>query len=104
MNGSSLTRGEKMIQHPQFLGFKLGLKFRIALEGVKYKKYIKAFEESDVVYVALLAGAHKLLKKKEVIKIGQTKRSLQNRWDGTLGIFNGRKLRKSEKEDCRKWL
>lgn len=94
-----------MIKHPQFLGFKLGLKFRIAPEGVKYEEYFNASEQENVVYVALLAGAYKHLKKDEVIKVGQTGRSMKSRWVGTLGIFNPkRNLRKNEKEDRRRWL
>jgi hypothetical protein len=55
--------------------------------------------------VALLVENSRRLKKRDALKIGQSKGSLKSRWGGIVGIFkHGRKLRNNEKNDARKWL
>ena|SRR6266576_1545624 len=93
-----------MVKHPEELGFKLGLKIRIG-EPAKITDTRDASEVKGVVYVALLENGRPF-EKEDVLKIGQTKRRLIDRWRGIEGIFNRDKdtLRRSVRRDREKWL
>jgi hypothetical protein len=91
-----------MLKHPKELGFTLGLTIRISVPAS-----IVATPDAtarDVVYVALLAGNRKTIKKGDALRVGQTKRSLKSRWKGIAGIFSRDNLRDFEMEDRRKLL
>jgi hypothetical protein len=90
-----------MLEHPEQLGFKLGLTIRIGEPA-----HIMPTPEAstcDVVYVALFGGTKLPLEKRDVLKVGQTKKSLLAR-NSTATIFGCRRLKANEKEDRRKWL
>jgi hypothetical protein len=94
-----------MVRHPKRLGFKLGLKIRIGRPAKIIKATRDAQNTQEIVYVALIAEKRSLLKKGDVLKIGQTGRTLKERWEDICRIFEpGRKLRKNEKHDRDKWL
>lgn len=92
-----------MVKHPRELGFKLGLRIRIGKPARITGE--PAAKTKDVVYVALLAGRSGTVNKRDVLKVGQTGRTLMQRWQGIMRIFDPkRKLRSNEREDRRKWL
>jgi hypothetical protein len=91
-----------MVIHPKRLGFKLGLRIRIG-EPASITEEPDAKADRDVVYVALVETSG-LLKKGDVLKIGQTGGTLSARWRGIAGIFGPKNLRRNEKEDRRRWL
>jgi len=92
-----------MVKHPEELGFKLGLKIRIAEPAIITKKTPDALT-CDVVYVALFAESDRPLKKGDALRVGQTKGRLIDRWRSASTIFGNRRLRPNEKGDRRKWL
>jgi hypothetical protein len=99
-------RGARRVKHPKKLGFKLVLEVRFGEREIK-KVTPDASTICDVVYVALLAENGRSLKKGDVVKVGQTgqtKGSLMHRWKGIVGLFQGRKLKKNEREDRRRLL
>jgi hypothetical protein len=92
-----------MIKHPKKLGFTLGLKIRIG-EPAHITEKSESSKLSNVVYVALLDKHGRSFEKADVLKIGQTGRTLITRWRGIARIFHRDKLRNNEREDRRKWL
>jgi hypothetical protein len=92
-----------MVKHPEELGFELGLKIRIGEPALIPARYDPS-KLHDVVYVAVLTEEGRPFQKRDVLKIGQTGRTLIARWTGIAGIFSRDKLRVNEKEDRRKWL
>jgi hypothetical protein len=93
-----------MVKHPEELGFKPGLKIRIGEPAEIIERSPDASTVKDVVYVALLSENVRPLEKGDALKIGQTKGTLRQRWERTLGIFRRDTLRDNEKEDRRKFL
>jgi len=95
-----------MVQHPEQLGFKLGLKIHIGTPACITVEMPEAarFHDAGLVYVALLAESSGPLKKGDALKIGRTRKSLKSRWRRTVGIFNRDNLRNYEMNDRRKWL
>jgi hypothetical protein len=94
-----------MVKHPKQLDFVFGLDIRIGRPAVIKSISRDAQKVCDVVYVALLPKGRRSLKKGDVLKIGQTERTLEKRWKGIAGIFKpGRRLRKNERLDRDKWL
>ncbi len=94
-----------MLNHPRELGFTLGLKACIGKPSKITRHEPDALME-DVVYVALLSDHDdgRPLEKEHVLKIGQTKETLLERWRRTLGIFQRNKLRPNEENDRDKFL
>jgi hypothetical protein len=93
-----------MVNHPEQLGFKLGLKIHIG-EPASITEEKREASTCDVVYVALPAEDNKPLAKGDALKVGQTGKSLKWRWQTIKRMFEpGRKLRGNEEEDRRKWL
>lgn len=93
-----------MIEHPEQLGFRLGLKIRIGQPASITQVISDASTVKDVVYVALLSENAKPLEKRDALKVGQTKWTLMNRWNSLARIFHSNSLRANEKEDRRRWL
>jgi len=92
-----------MIKHPKELGFELGLVIRIGEPASISKEMPDASTVRDVVYVALLVENGRPLEKGDALKIGQTNKTLMDRWTGIVGIFK-RSVRPNEESDRRKWL
>ncbi len=96
------ARGSRMLKHPKQLGFKLGLTVQIA-RPAKVTLTPLALTK-DVVYVALVAGKIKPLKKGEALRVGQTRKSLGARWRSGVSVLGTRRLRPNERQDRMRWL
>jgi len=93
-----------MVKHPREFGFKLGLKTRIGVPPGKPKYEPEGLRVRDVVYVALLTENSGPLEKGDALKIGETGKTLKNRWDGIVGIFGDRHLKRNEQHDRERFL
>jgi len=81
--------------HPKEFEFELGLVLHVD-EPASIKDPTPASTTTDVVYVALLDG--------EAIKVGETSKSLLERWNSLASIFGTRRLKPTEAKARRCWL
>ncbi len=92
-----------MLEHPEQLGFKLGLKIRIGQPASITLATPEASTVVDVVYVAL-SESSAALGKGDVLKVGQARGTLISRWGPLVRIFGRVNLRNNEMDDRRKWM
>src|SRR5215467_8691134 len=93
-----------MREHPEKFDFRLGLKIRIDQPATITDPTDDARNLRGIVYVALFSDHTGPLEKGDALKVGETKRTLLQRWRGIASIFGNRKLRPNEKEDRDKFL
>jgi hypothetical protein len=105
MDKSKLALDAEKPKHPKQLGFEFGLTIRIS-QPAYITESAPASAFSDVVYVALLAeDSRPPFKKGDVLKIGQTGKTLMERWDGIRRIFElDKRLKPTEEIARKKWL